>query len=124
MNLKRMEVTLEELSENFDRHVATTSQSRYFVMTGEGGESKLKIRLYSQGGEAEVETLAFATGGAQPTFDVSVDGEYIGARVGEITIDKVFLARGWRLLELGGKNISSARVRINGSISEASVLEN
>ena len=124
MNVKRMEVMLEDLSENFDRHVSTTSQSYYFVMTAKDYESKLRIKVYSQGADVELEILAFAVGDCSPTFEISVDGEVVGHRAGAITIENVHLARGWRILEIDGKNLSSGRVRIKGSISGVSLYEN
>lgn len=124
MNVKRMEVMLEDLSENFDRHVSTTSQSHYFVMTAKDSESKLKIKVYSQGFDIELELLAFAVGESIPKFEISVDGEVVDEREGAITIESLPLARGWRVLEICGKNVSSARARINGNISGASLLEN
>ena len=124
MNIKRMEVMLEDLSENFDRHVSTALESCYFVMTTTDGESKLKIRLYSQGFDAELEILAFASCDRQPTFRISVDGEVVDERIGAITIDSVPLAKGWRVLEIYGMDISAGRARIKGSISGASILAN
>ena len=124
MNVKRMEVMLEDLRENFDRHVSTTSESSYFVMTASGGESKLKIRLYSQGADVELELLAFALSEDQPAFKISVDGEVVDERVGTITIKSLPLARGGRVLEIEGEKIQSGRARIKGNISGASILEN
>lgn len=80
MNIKRMEVMLEDLSENFDRHISTTSENYYFVMKVADGESKLKVRLYSQGGEAELEVLAFPADASQPSCQISVDGEIADER--------------------------------------------
>ena len=124
MNVKRMEVMLEDLSENFDRHVSTTSESSYFVIPASGGEGKLKIRLYSQGCDVELEILAFALSDDHPAFRISVDGEVVDERAGAITIDSLPLARGWRVMEIVGENIQSGRARIKGNISGASTLEN
>ena len=124
MNIKRMEVMLEDLSENFDRHISTTSENYYFVLPSVDGESRLKIRLYSQGGEAELEVLAFSPNANLPSCQISVDGEVADEREGAITIAPLSLARGWRVVEIIGRNTSSGRVRIKGSIAQASALEN
>lgn len=124
MNIKRMEVMLEDLSENFDRHISTSSENYYFVLKSVGGESTLKIRLYSQGGETELEIFAFPSNGAQPSCQISVDGEVVDEREGVITIAPLMLERGFRVVEIRGQNVSSGRARIKGYISKASILEN
>ncbi|MDE7349049.1 MAG: hypothetical protein K2N53_05245, partial [Clostridia bacterium] len=63
MNVKRMEVMLSDLSESFDRHVSSSVTDCYFVMSAVDGTGNLKIRLYSQGGSAQLEILAFALAG-------------------------------------------------------------
>lgn len=122
MNVKRMEVMLGELSESFDRHVSSSVADCYFVMSAVDGTGKLKIRLYSQGGSAQLEILAFALAGGQMSFAISVDGETVDERAGEVSIAPLALARGWRVLEIVGQGLSSGRVRISGNISNASIL--
>ncbi len=124
MNVKRMEAMIEDLSENLDRHISTSSENYYFVLPIDDGESRLTIRLYSQGRECELEVLAFSASEEQPSCQISVDGEIIDERKGAITIAPIPLARGWRVVEINGRNLSSGRARIKGSISNASILEN
>ena len=59
MNVRRMEVMLGDLSESFDRHVSSSVADYYFVLSAIDGIGKLRLRLYSQGGNAQLEILAF-----------------------------------------------------------------
>ena len=120
MNIKRMETMLEDLSESFDRHVSTSIANYYYVLPTVDGEEYLKLRLYSQGGNAELELLAFAQGDVE--FTVKVDGEIVDLRNGAITIAPLALARGWRVVEIIGQGVSSGRVRISGGISGISAI--
>ncbi|MDE6275280.1 MAG: hypothetical protein K2M75_01940 [Clostridia bacterium] len=122
MNLKRMEAMLGDLNENFDRHVSTAIANYYFVLSAAGGACSLKIRLYSQGGNAELELLAFASGNTGVEFSIKVDGELVDERKGAITIAPLALARGWRVIEITGQGVSSGRARVSGSVSGASAL--
>ncbi|MDE6604420.1 MAG: hypothetical protein K2K85_00160 [Clostridia bacterium] len=122
MNVKRMEVMLGDLSESFDRHVSSSVANYYFVLPAEGGEGKLRIRLYSQGGSAQLEILAFALSGSQMDFVVKVDGETVDERAGAVSIASLALARGWRIVEIVGQGLSSGRIRISGNISNANIL--
>ena len=70
MNIKRMEVMLGDLSESFDRHVSSSTANYYFVLPCSDGAGKLTLRLYSQGGKAELEILAFALGAGRIEFAV------------------------------------------------------
>ena len=122
MNVKRMEVMLGDLSESFDRHISSSIAAYYYVLTVADGIGKLKLRLYSQGGNAQLEILAFEVSGGQANFEVKVDGEAVDNRMGAISIAPLALARGWRVVEITGQNFSAGRVRISGSISNASIL--
>ena len=122
MNIKRMETMLGDLSENFDRHVSTAIANYYFVLPSDGGECNLKLRLYSQGGNVELELLAFALEGVDIEFSIKVDGETVDSRSGAITINRLALARGWRVVEIAGQGVSSGRVRISGGVSNATIL--
>ncbi|MDE6473545.1 MAG: hypothetical protein K2L70_00390 [Clostridia bacterium] len=122
MNIKRMEVMLGDLSESFDRHVSSSVADYYFVLSAIDGMGKLRLRLYSQGGNAQLEILAFALAGSQTNFSVEVDGKTVDERSGEVSIAPLALARGWRVVEITGRGLSSGRVRISGNISNASVL--
>ncbi|MDE5655127.1 MAG: hypothetical protein K2I46_05910 [Clostridia bacterium] len=124
MNIKRMEVMIEEVSENLDRHISASLENFYFVLTAVDGESQLSIRLYSQGGNAELEILAFPADGERPSCQISVDGEVVDKREGTITIAPISLSKGWRTVEIIARNLSSGRARIKGSISGATILEN
>ncbi len=122
MNVRRMEVMLGDLSESFDRHVSSSVADYYFVLSAIDGIGKLRLRLYSQGGNAQLEILAFASAGGQIDFSVEVDGKAVDERSGEVSIAPLALARGWRVVEIAGRGLSSGRVRISGNISNASIL--
>ena len=122
MNIKRMETMLEDLNESFDRHVSTSIANYYYVLPTANKEGYLKLRLYSQGGNAELELLAFAIGDVDVKFSIKVDGENVDERRGAITIAPIALARGWRVVEIMGQGVATGRVRISGGISGVSVL--
>lgn len=122
MNIKRMEVMIGDLSESFDRHVTLTQETYHFVLPCENGTGKLLFRVYSKGGNAQLEILAFALSD-DVNFEVKVDGEIVDERMGAITIAPLALARGWRNIEIIGKGVSTGKVRISGSISNASILQ-
>lgn len=120
MNIKRMETMLEDLNESFDRHVSASVSDYCYVLPTADGEGYLKLRLYSQGGSAELELLAFAKGDVE--FTIKVDGEIVDVRNGAITIAPIALARGWRVVEIIGQGVSTGRVRVSGGISGVSAL--
>ena len=122
MNIKRMEVMLGDLSESFDRHLSTSVANYYYVIQPIGNTCELRLRLYSQGGNAELELLAFASGSNEIEFAIKVDSELVDERKGAITIAPLSLARGWRIIEITGQGISSGRVRVSGNVSGASIL--
>ena len=122
MNYKRMEVMLGDLSENFDRHVALSQDTYYYAIPSVDGAGSLELRMYSQGGNVELEVLAFALNGEKVQCAVSVDGEATQKREGAVSIAPLALARGWRTVAISVSGISASRVRITGSISSVSVL--
>ncbi|MCX4363159.1 MAG: hypothetical protein OSJ74_07255 [Clostridia bacterium] len=123
MNIKKIQSTVADLSDSLERHVASAISSYYFVMPLTDGAGKISLRVYSQGGEAEIEAIALSQGG-EAQCDVTVDGKNAGRQLGLITIRPLSLERGWRNVEIAlSGGITAGRIRLSGAIRSAKVSQ-
>lgn len=121
-NLRKMEIMLDELSEDFNEHLAKSKSTYYFMMNEADGVKKLKLNVYSKGGEIECEILAlpsYSVGG-EPSCSITVDGEELESRQGIMTIAPIPLKVGYHTLEfVTGVGVATARVRLTGALSDS-----
>ncbi|MDE5991173.1 MAG: hypothetical protein K2H36_06300 [Clostridia bacterium] len=52
-SLRKMEIMLDELSEDFNNHLAKSKATYYYIMNSDGDVKKLRLNVYSKGGEIE-----------------------------------------------------------------------
>lgn len=121
MNVKRMEVMIDDLNENFQRHVAASTSSFHFVMPV-GGE-ELELRFFAQGGDMEIETLLLSDSrSGDLRASIALDGEIISANVGAIAITTINIKRGRHTLNLSVcEGVDAAKARVCGAIFDVKV---
>ena len=121
-NFRKMEVMLDELSEDFNDHLAKSKATYYYMMNEADGVKKLNLNVYSKGGEIECEILMLPnySVGSEPSCSITVDGEELEGRQGIMTIAPIPLKVGYHTLEfVTGSGIATARVRLTGVLSDS-----
>ena len=121
-NFRKMEIMLDELSEDFNDHLAKSKAKYYYIMKSEGDVKKLKLSVYSRGGEIECEVLMLPdySQTADGSCSISLDGEVLQSREGIISISGLQLKVGYHTLEfITGEGIATARVRLTGVLSDS-----
>ena len=122
-DFRKVELKLDELSEDFNEHVVTSKMSFYHVLNV---GKRLTLSVYSKGGEIECEVLLLPdfSGDGVVECDVTVDGVLAGTRSGVITIEPIQLKQGYHTLKfLASGAIASARVRLTGVITSSIATE-
>ncbi|MDE7329412.1 MAG: hypothetical protein K2N57_06720 [Clostridia bacterium] len=121
-DFRKVEIKLDELSEDFNEHVVTSKSTYYHVMGSQGDFKQLSLNVYSRGGEIECEVLLlpdFSNAG-EVTCNVTLDGEAAGERSGVITISPLQLSQGYHTLSfLTNTAVAAARVRLTGVLSSS-----
>ena len=121
-NFRKIEVMLDELSEDFNEHLAKSKSTYYYLMKDVDGVKKLSLNVYSKGGEIECEIFMLPdySGSSDPTCSITLDGEDAESRQGIITIDLLPLNVGYHTIEFVARGgIATARVRLSGALSDS-----
>lgn len=117
-----MEIMLDELSEDFNNHLAKSKATYYYIMNSDGDVKKLRLNVYSKGGEIECELLMLPDYSATSniTCSISLDGEVLQSTEGIISISSIQLKVGYHTLEfITGAGVATARVRLTGVLSDS-----
>ena len=121
-NFKKMEFMLDELSEDFNDHLAKSKSTYYHVMIDEGNVKKLRLNVCSKGGNIECEVLMLPdySAGGNATCSITLDGEIAQSRDGIVTISTIPIEVGYHILEFSTcEGIAAARVRLTGALSDS-----
>lgn len=117
-----MEIMLDELSEDFNDHLAKSKATYYYVMNSDGNAKKLRLSVYSRGGDIECEVLMLPnySDAGDTTCAITLDGEALQSRSGIISILPIPLNAGYHTLEfITSEGVSTARVRLTGVLSDS-----
>lgn len=122
-----MEIMLDELSEDFNEHLAKSKSTYYNIMNTVGDVKKLNLNVYSKGGEIECEILLLPdySQASGVSCSVKVDGEEPITRQGILTIAPLSLNVGYHTLEfVASAGVETARVRLTGALSDSKAAQN
>ncbi|MDE5549258.1 MAG: hypothetical protein K2J13_03295 [Clostridia bacterium] len=121
-NLRKIEIALDELSEDFNEHLAKSKATYYYLMNTVGETKRLNLNVYSKGGEIECEILMLSNyqNTGEASCVITLDGEVFETRVGVMTISPIPLKVGYHALEFTATGaVATARVRLTGALSDS-----
>ncbi len=119
--LRKLEIMLEELEDNFNNHLTKSKSTYYYIMKPDGAKKSLTLNVYSRGGETECEILILPEYSSQsaPKCQVKTNGELSFTAQNVANVFPLPLKSGYHVLEFISEGVAAGlRIRLTGARSD------